>query len=275
MGSNEGFARACNRAVASLDASVEVICLHNPDVDLPDGALDQLTATLRSQPHPGIAAPAEQTGGLLRLRGYHYPSVLREAISTPLPFGFADRSHAEGQPSRRTAGRPPGSHDCLSWRRQTLRSRVSRGHRSGGLGGVERVRRALLPLLRGLGLLASAGAYGRLCNRVSPGRCDVPPPPGASSSGQHVAARTGEMASGRAFLGDVPAKVLADYPRGSSTLSVASSARMPAALTLRIAGAGDRVDPALGGDVRFVCRTSPRTKPAQAPLAGGRLSNPR
>src|SRR5437016_5031688 len=42
MASNEGFARACNRAVDVLGDHVDVVCLHNPDVDVPVSAIADL-----------------------------------------------------------------------------------------------------------------------------------------------------------------------------------------------------------------------------------------
>jgi N-acetylglucosaminyl-diphospho-decaprenol L-rhamnosyltransferase len=111
MGSNAGFARACNRAVDALDDDVDVVCLHNPDVDIAVSAVADLALTLRAQANPGIAAPAEQTGLLVRRRGYRYPTVAREALMAALPYGWADRSRRKAASAPEQAGdhaSPPG-----------------------------------------------------------------------------------------------------------------------------------------------------------------------
>lgn len=80
MPGNEGFARACNRAVAALPPQVDAVCFHNPDVDAEPSVLNSLRARLNAQRFPGAVAPAERDGSRLRFAGYCYPSPHREAL---------------------------------------------------------------------------------------------------------------------------------------------------------------------------------------------------
>ena len=80
MPANEGFSRACNRAVAALPPQVDAICFHNPDVDAELSVLDSLRGVLEGQRAPGAVAPAERNQVRVRLAGYHYPSPHREAL---------------------------------------------------------------------------------------------------------------------------------------------------------------------------------------------------
>lgn len=80
MPGNEGFSRACNRAVAALPPQIDALCFHNPDVDAEYSVLDSLRGLLEAQPAPGAVAPAERNQARVRLAGYHYPSPHREAL---------------------------------------------------------------------------------------------------------------------------------------------------------------------------------------------------
>lgn len=80
LGCNAGFARACNAGVRALPASVDVVVLHNPDVEASPALVRALADAVRSQRSSGIAAPAEQIGQRIRTDGYAYPSVAREAV---------------------------------------------------------------------------------------------------------------------------------------------------------------------------------------------------
>ncbi len=75
-GANLGFGAACNQAVARLAPGVGIACFHNPDLDAPPEVVRGLAAAVRGH---GAAAPALRVDGVTRRRGYHYPSVLREA----------------------------------------------------------------------------------------------------------------------------------------------------------------------------------------------------
>ncbi len=79
-GVNLGFGTACNRAVGSLDPGIDIICFHNPDVDISPAAILRLVAQLRRAPNPGLIAPIEQAGPARRSRGYHRASLVREAL---------------------------------------------------------------------------------------------------------------------------------------------------------------------------------------------------
>lgn len=79
-GLNLGFGAGCNLAVTSLPASVEAVCFHNPDVTVPVAELQRLANALSEQGRPGVLAPAEADGDVLRVKGYRYPSIGREAI---------------------------------------------------------------------------------------------------------------------------------------------------------------------------------------------------
>jgi N-acetylglucosaminyl-diphospho-decaprenol L-rhamnosyltransferase len=77
-GGNVGFGAACNRAVEMLDADVEVVVLHNPDVEVVAADLRMLVADAARR--GGAVAPAVRTDGVVRRNGFHYPSVAREAV---------------------------------------------------------------------------------------------------------------------------------------------------------------------------------------------------
>ena len=96
---NVGFGTACNLGVAALDSTVEVICLHNPDVDADPATILELARTVHHQAHPGAAAPAERTGRVVRSRGYHYPKAWREAILGLRPVGKAHDERVKRQAS--------------------------------------------------------------------------------------------------------------------------------------------------------------------------------
>jgi N-acetylglucosaminyl-diphospho-decaprenol L-rhamnosyltransferase len=99
-GGNRGFGAACNRAVAELPADVEVVCLHNPDVDAPVAALDALLACVTGA--SGAVAPAIATHGAIRTRGFHYPSPGREAY-----LAWRARRAIGSSAFREPAGAPP------------------------------------------------------------------------------------------------------------------------------------------------------------------------
>lgn len=79
-GGNVGFGAGCNRAVEQLAHDVEVICLHNPDVEACVSTVVSSAAALRDQGRPGLVAPAEAVGAIVRETGYHYPTVARELV---------------------------------------------------------------------------------------------------------------------------------------------------------------------------------------------------
>ena len=78
-GENLGFGAACNRAVATLPTGVETVCFVNPDVDVNGDALRSLACRLEAQRLAAIA-PALATGGRIRYRGFHQPSLVRELV---------------------------------------------------------------------------------------------------------------------------------------------------------------------------------------------------
>jgi GT2 family glycosyltransferase len=75
-GGNVGFGAACNRAVAALESTVDVVCFHNPDVVASGDSIRRLARGLA--PSAGALAPAVRTGALVRLAGFHYPTIARE-----------------------------------------------------------------------------------------------------------------------------------------------------------------------------------------------------
>ncbi len=79
-GGNLGFGVACNLAEARLPAEIRILCFHNPDLDIEPTGLDQLAQALARQSRPGIVAPTEVQNGVVRPRGYRYPSLGREVV---------------------------------------------------------------------------------------------------------------------------------------------------------------------------------------------------
>ncbi len=79
-GRNLGFGAGCNLALAQLPAAVRTVCFHNPDVYAGPAAIAQLSGRVESNAHLGLLAPAVDTGGRVRLRGFAYPGVAREAV---------------------------------------------------------------------------------------------------------------------------------------------------------------------------------------------------
>jgi len=77
-GVNVGFGVGCNIGVAALPPEVEVVCLHNPDVDATPETLRALARRIDSR--VVALAPAVELPGGLRRHGFHYPSVVREAF---------------------------------------------------------------------------------------------------------------------------------------------------------------------------------------------------
>lgn len=78
-GENLGFGAACNRAVAALPTSVDTVCFVNPDVDVHGDALRALAQRLETRQLVALA-PALATGGRIRDRGFHHPSLVRELV---------------------------------------------------------------------------------------------------------------------------------------------------------------------------------------------------
>lgn len=75
---NAGFGGGCNRAAESFRSGVDTVCFHNPDAEISVDAIRGLVERLWHQRAPGVIAPAERVGPLLRPAGYRYPSVVRE-----------------------------------------------------------------------------------------------------------------------------------------------------------------------------------------------------
>jgi GT2 family glycosyltransferase len=123
-GANVGFGAGCNRAVERLPSGIDVVCLHNPDVDAPPPVLAGLAAAVRGH---GAAAPALRIDGVMRRRGYHYPSVPREAY---VARRAVSRSSAGARPSNVAAPAAPAA-------TATVRER-GRRFGSGALLAVER-----------------------------------------------------------------------------------------------------------------------------------------
>jgi N-acetylglucosaminyl-diphospho-decaprenol L-rhamnosyltransferase len=79
-GGNIGFGAACNRAVDALPHTVTSVCLHNPDVTVEQAAISRLGEHLASLSRTGACAPAVRVGNRIRLNGFHYPGLAREAF---------------------------------------------------------------------------------------------------------------------------------------------------------------------------------------------------
>jgi N-acetylglucosaminyl-diphospho-decaprenol L-rhamnosyltransferase len=79
IGRNVGFGAACNRGVDALPSSVTRICLHNPDVTIDTADIVRLTERLARLSNGGACAPAIRVGDKIRVNGFHYPGLLREA----------------------------------------------------------------------------------------------------------------------------------------------------------------------------------------------------
>jgi N-acetylglucosaminyl-diphospho-decaprenol L-rhamnosyltransferase len=79
IGRNVGFGAACNRGVDALPSSVTRICLHNPDVTIDSADIVRLTERLEGLSNGGACAPAIRVGDKIRVNGFHYPGLLREA----------------------------------------------------------------------------------------------------------------------------------------------------------------------------------------------------
>lgn len=92
LGENVGFGAACNRAVASLSAGIDTICLHNPDVDFSPADVLNLAGRLRCCPTIGAVAPAEMVGSRVYRSGYRYPSAGRELALSLRNVGRLRRS---------------------------------------------------------------------------------------------------------------------------------------------------------------------------------------
>lgn len=108
-GGNVGFGVACNLAVARLPAKIGILCFHNPDLDVDPASLDQLAQALLRQSLPGVAAATEIQNGVVRARGYRYPSVGREVVLAGAVAVRRSRSltpaDAESRRARSTRGR--------------------------------------------------------------------------------------------------------------------------------------------------------------------------
>jgi len=123
MDGNQGFGAACNRGALALPADVRVVCFHNPDVDASPEVIRSLRLVLQAQARPGVVAPAERVGQLVRNRGYHYPSPGRDgAVSVRRAAQW--RMAAKGAP-REPSGPPQPV---------AVRVRGGRGRRFGGGG---------------------------------------------------------------------------------------------------------------------------------------------
>lgn len=84
-GGNVGFGSGCNYGEASLSPAVDVVCLHNPDVEAEPSTIVALADRLRSASgRVGVLAPAVRDATTLRPAGYQYPSPKRELF---LAFG--------------------------------------------------------------------------------------------------------------------------------------------------------------------------------------------
>lgn len=78
MERNAGFGAACNRAVSCLPSRVDVVCFHNPDVDIAPASVEELGRRLRADTRIGAIAPTERVGTTFYPAGYRYPSAARE-----------------------------------------------------------------------------------------------------------------------------------------------------------------------------------------------------
>lgn len=107
-GANVGFGQACNLGVAALPSDVGVVCFHNPDVEPAVDVLERARSLLASSSGTVAVAPVEVAGGVVRRRGYAYPSPLRELYLGARRRLRTGRS-APGQEARPIVGRPePG-----------------------------------------------------------------------------------------------------------------------------------------------------------------------
>lgn len=129
MGGNCGFAHACNLGVAALGEEADVVVLHNPDVRCTPWTLLQLAHIVRWQNRPGIVAPGEQVGNVIRENGYRYPYPFREfglaaraAVRSrlPPPGGRGGRGRSGGPQHFRGRGRRFAGAGCLAVARRAF-----------------------------------------------------------------------------------------------------------------------------------------------------------
>jgi GT2 family glycosyltransferase len=104
-GLNLGFGAACNRALAQLQTHHRCVVLHNPDVDATPAQVVALAGAVGRQRCPGAAAASLMTPSGRRPHGYHYPSLVHEAVVSVR--GRAQEAHAGGR-LRRLRGLVPG-----------------------------------------------------------------------------------------------------------------------------------------------------------------------
>jgi GT2 family glycosyltransferase len=133
-GSNIGFGAACNLGVQVLDPSVDVVCLHNPDVHPSVELLADLCrrAQLRDV---GVVAPALETPQGTVLNGYSYPRLVPEL------FSGCRQVHSEGAlrglPNETSATAPSRGSGATSLAISRLRSYGFRRFGSGALLAVD------------------------------------------------------------------------------------------------------------------------------------------
>jgi len=97
-GENVGFGVGCNLGTAALPPEVEVVCLHNPDVDAAPETIRALAERTRGR--VAALAPALVTSTGVRRYGYHEPSLVREALVARRALGRG--TPQMGSSSRRT-----------------------------------------------------------------------------------------------------------------------------------------------------------------------------
>jgi GT2 family glycosyltransferase len=110
-GGNVGFGAGCNAAIASLDDSVSVVVLHNPDVDATPEVVRELCDRLRAQARPGLLGPAVREGQAVRTAGFQEPGIGREALLSLAEVLGRNRAQRE-----RTAG-PTGARRAVRGKR--------------------------------------------------------------------------------------------------------------------------------------------------------------
>lgn len=117
-GGNVGFGSACNRAVATLAPDIDVVCFHNPDVDVSPVTIEELAIRLMSRPGTGALAPAELVGTSLYVSGYRYPTPAREVLLVVRNLRRLRRVAADS-----SVFAAPESHDGRSPRPKSSRGR--------------------------------------------------------------------------------------------------------------------------------------------------------
>jgi N-acetylglucosaminyl-diphospho-decaprenol L-rhamnosyltransferase len=127
LGENVGYGAAANRAVAGLEADVDVVVVANPDVRWAPGSLDVLLDAARRHPRAAALGPlVREPDGTVYPSAREQPSVVSgsgHALLTRVwpgnPFSRAYRRTGE-EPAERTAGWLSGS--CLLLRRDAFAS---------------------------------------------------------------------------------------------------------------------------------------------------------